>query len=30
MTSENGSGAGQDLTGLSEEQALAADGGVGA
>ncbi|CAM2871463.1 transcription termination/antitermination protein NusG [Saccharomonospora xinjiangensis] len=28
MTSENGSGAGQDLTGLSEEQALAADGGV--
>ncbi|WP_197320612.1 transcription termination/antitermination protein NusG [Saccharomonospora sp. NB11] len=26
MTSENGSGAGQDLTGLSEEQALAATG----
>jgi transcription termination/antitermination protein NusG len=29
VTSENGSGAGQDLTGLSEEQALAATGDTG-
>lgn len=30
MTSENGSGAGQDLTGLSDEQALASSGATGA